>query len=1427
VLEGVIRVGVGATKESAPGALYSDVARKLVDEALLGIRMDLFPIRCLLLLATADWCDPTNSVSAIIRENTRTITGYDVPLVGGSMVKLYCSKGNIGFMDNGIVLVALCSTEMYVSVGGLEYPYRLTKQERSRKLSELAANLAPPEQTRLASSAARIALGILPGFLADDRGNRLYLDSDLYTEIQAAFGHRIRMFGGSAANAVRSTTGYQFVNDTCLQSGLALAVMETGLAAGSMMGHGFQPCRTERVSVDSITGGENNGYDVSVLDGKPAALRMRELASEASFPLGRPVFGLPCGDDFTIIQGIEVPAGEEEPVRLNRRVSRGDRLYVLNATAAEMFQNGIEVAAEALSRTRAGVEDLVFVLEFTCTARFVSYERQGMDWGEVVRQIGARYPGVPLAGALCAGEFGVDRWNRARSNSLSVWSCCFADRLGPESANREFQRKLLRVAAGLPACETPAEVMEAALKGAIECGAAGGQICLVEWDLGYVLGYPYGAAAIAPESGQDWDRAWKETTRELLDGPETPPPELARHVMPVVDAASPNPHPKLPSSDKPEDMLSMVARTRYALFVDEPTQPRFGVNTQTSTATRTGVQIAAPLLGGGGRVNATMQLGFPPGTVLDRERFALWVGYSHDVAANLERAWAAEEFHRTTVITQLGTDATNEEVGSSPWPEVSCQEFMRRAADLLGADSMHIRVRRSVPAGTSKHFRLLAAYGPTADLLKTLRPIIQEDEGSCGPSGLVPGGSWNNTLAGAAPRIASVEGTTNNGSEVQRKRFFEWARTIGSTATLPLGANGGALGALVIDATQEFFFTFRRKRLCLFLARTAAEVLRARRLAYYREVCNMVQEPRAPWSALKAPEGDVRVPLRQLLERACGVMAADWAAVFSWHPAVSRLVLYAACRWYRNREMEAGYERDEGWVGSLALREQGIDVTNSSKLGKYRDDIEPLDVRDESQGQGPRIGCRLMLGSELIGVLVFGYYPANAVRLNDLEDPDYEFLHDVGEQVQLHIAWAKRNEDQAEIRHMVETKEMVTRLLAEISGPDYDLAPALRAVQTGFQVEHAVFYHYEEGTFRLRWTAAGAPPSPEILDASSAAPFLREAVQSKTIVALKESQTGTPESEPTLRGWPDVKDLSSLVAVPALCARRDVHGVLVLVNRLKTPGHPYREFGQREQHRMADIASLLGAAICHQQTYYDHAVLENKLAEATRVATTGLLAAIMAHDIKAPLARIRLGVEVLRGIGSPDVTVSRVCDAVVANCDEAVALVESARAGNLSIASNWDMRDVVSKAIGVIQQYRLSERIRFEFRNDVRRNVRVRFWSIVNALVSLLVNAWEALEDQGELKITTEESADGNNVLIRVYNSRPTLPEDKIRQLFVPGFSTKKGHSGLGLSSASKEIRDAGGEIAMRSPDTGGVEVTVSLPVAPESPAGSSEPEVN
>jgi PAS domain S-box-containing protein len=229
---------------------------------------------------------------------------------------------------------------------------------------------------------------------------------------------------------------------------------------------------------------------------------------------------------------------------------------------------------------------------------------------------------------------------------------------------------------------------------------------------------------------------------------------------------------------------------------------------------------------------------------------------------------------------------------------------------------------------------------------------------------------------------------------------------------------------------------------------------------------------------------------------------------------------------------------------------------------------------------------------------------------------------------------------------------------------------------------------------------------------------------------------------------------------------------------------------------------------------------EERLAQQAALARLGQMAAVVAHEVRNPLAGIKGAMQVLMGRRSetdPDRLIMR---EVVARIDSLGDLVNDlmmfARPAPPR-PSSFPLRPLLQEAVDIVRRDPVASTLVIVVDgDDVMLTADQQM--IRAAVLNLLLNAAQAIDGNGRITVTV--SHQGDQCTVEVGDTGPGVPPDICDRVFEPFFTTKARGGGLGLPIARRTAELHAGTLSLTSPPAGGAIFTLTLPCAAASRNG-------
>jgi len=235
--------------------------------------------------------------------------------------------------------------------------------------------------------------------------------------------------------------------------------------------------------------------------------------------------------------------------------------------------------------------------------------------------------------------------------------------------------------------------------------------------------------------------------------------------------------------------------------------------------------------------------------------------------------------------------------------------------------------------------------------------------------------------------------------------------------------------------------------------------------------------------------------------------------------------------------------------------------------------------------------------------------------------------------------------------------------------------------------------------------------------------------------------------------------------------------------------------------------------------------MQAELQRAAQMSFVGELAAGLAHEIKNPLAGIQGAVDILirrRDSNDPEREALEGIRHEVERIDGTVrALLDRARPRALSPAP-VSLTELTSKAVNIARSQAIGglargHRVHVVF-DDAEEDLilDVDAPQIEDAVLNLILNAIEAIDEDGRITITLKREQSEDNVdeaVIEVADTGRGISEENLLRIFNPFFTTRKSGTGLGLPAVRRIARAHGGRVEATSKLGEGSTFKIHLPL--------------
>jgi len=230
-----------------------------------------------------------------------------------------------------------------------------------------------------------------------------------------------------------------------------------------------------------------------------------------------------------------------------------------------------------------------------------------------------------------------------------------------------------------------------------------------------------------------------------------------------------------------------------------------------------------------------------------------------------------------------------------------------------------------------------------------------------------------------------------------------------------------------------------------------------------------------------------------------------------------------------------------------------------------------------------------------------------------------------------------------------------------------------------------------------------------------------------------------------------------------------------------------------------------------------------ELAHVNRFSTAGELTASIAHEINQPLGAILTNTETAQAIlksPNPDINeLNEILGDILRDDQRATEVIRRMRSLLKKAPfelKQFDLNEVVQETIRFFSALTVGRK--FEMVNMITADAlpilgdRIQLQQVI---LNLVMNGIEAMKDAPNEKriISVRTSRVDKFAELSVSDRGPGVPEDKLKEVFEPFYTSKAEGMGMGLSIARTIVEAHNGLISARNRDHGGASFRIRLPL--------------
>lgn len=275
-----------------------------------------------------------------------------------------------------------------------------------------------------------------------------------------------------------------------------------------------------------------------------------------------------------------------------------------------------------------------------------------------------------------------------------------------------------------------------------------------------------------------------------------------------------------------------------------------------------------------------------------------------------------------------------------------------------------------------------------------------------------------------------------------------------------------------------------------------------------------------------------------------------------------------------------------------------------------------------------------------------------------------------------------------------------------------------------------------------------------------------------------------------------------------------------LKDTTKDPGYRLKRRGGLFGFIPASINIMLDLI---EKEYKQRQELERELQQKEKLASLGNMIAAVAHEVKTPLSIIKMRVQMWQKEAADKPKLQEKIDPdsfnlVIDEINRLSGLVKRLVVFSRPIYKNLkpiSIDQAIEEIISLINYENSGKEIKIKKKliEDLPL-VNADTNSLKQVLINIITNSVESIDARGEILIETDFKEKESVITIEISDSGKGIPDDILKNIFDPFFTSKETGTGLGLSISHEIIAAHGGSISFQKNKEKGTKCIITLPIS-------------